>query len=256
MIGLSREYDKLVEEVIAWMKEYAEDDDDPYVGGYISFLRTGGLVVHLNDFDCDPGQMAVFSSGRVIEDTSAVHVDLYIRQWTDIERNLSALQHAKRRAVEAAEMGLTLTVEVGYPGDSTEGVSPLRNYELLLPGGAQMKRPCLADMAKRTWPITEIFLNTEIIAVRREEYVLVSTAHDWLLTPIKERESDEAGCIRFWGSVDELMETMRDLLLQALHHLEFHPEATVRFGLPDRERGVQTTLVDCVRPWPTDTNFE
>ena len=127
---LASEYDMNIRQIVRWMNDYSQEQGDRFVGGYCSFLRTGGIVVSLTDFDSDPGRERLFSSNERNEDRTAVMLDLYIRNWDDIDRNASALDHSRRRALEAAVNGIKLTVEVGLPGDSVDMVSPLMNYEI------------------------------------------------------------------------------------------------------------------------------
>ena len=249
--NLTSEYDKHIKKIVHWMKEYAQWDGDRYGGGHLSFLRTGGILQDLNDFDGDVGRFALYSSDEHSEDQAAVLLDLYIRDWTDIDRNASALEHSRRRALEAAFTGIKLTVEVGYPGDSVTHVSPLINYELIMPAGVVMKRPCIDELLDRPYRISEIFLNSELVAVRTVDIVLVNSAHRWLIPPIESEEPDEIGYLRRWGAMDDRNASMNLVLIQALHHIEAHPDEKVRFRA-ESERGLRTICADDLRSWPED----
>lgn len=251
---LASEYDKNIRQIVQWMNEYVQEQGDRSVGGYCSFLRTGGIVVSLTDFDSDPGRERLFSSNVRNEDRTAVMLDLYIRNWDDIDRNASALDHSRRRALEAAVNGIKLTVEVGRPGDSVDMVSPLMNYELLMPEGAVLQRPSIDRLVRAPLRLTEIHLNNELVAVRTVDLVLMPARHEGLLPAAVSERPDELGYLRQRGSMDDLYAMMKEILMQALHHIEAHPDEKVHFRL-ESKHDLRTICGEDLRPWPEDVSI-
>ena len=150
-------------------------------------------------------------------------------------------------------MDLEMTVEVGYSGDSPDGISPLRNYELLMPDGTSIvKRPCLANVDKSVWLITAVYLGPDVVAVRTPRYVLLNATYQALCLKPTGESVDEAGYIRYFGDRDGLIATMRHILREALQYMEAHPGTSVRFEIEDRERDIDIIRVKNLRPWPQE----